>query len=126
MSTQERSDRPSGAQGLPPAEPSLDIDTTPMSSGPAANWTTEEWEIYRLQRDNADLRAQVDRLSGSDAAHRHALRWGAIMSTVGVLLVLAIVLPSPAGTVCWALLAADILGLAAYGITMDNRAGKKG
>jgi hypothetical protein len=87
---------------------------------PSPDWTNAEWDTYRLQLENADLRDQLDRLRGPNAARRHALNWALIMSTVGVIFVLAIVLPSPLGTVCWTLFAADVLGLAAYGYVMEE------
>jgi hypothetical protein len=89
-------------------------------ANPSPQWTAAEWDAYRLQLENADLRDQLEHLRGPNAVRRHALNWALIMSTVGVLFVLAIVLPTPLATVCWALFAADVLGLAAYGYVMEE------
>lgn len=92
---------------------------------PLTEWTYAELEAYRLRGENEELRRQLAEFTGPGPAHRHALRWALIISTIGVVLVLAIALSGAAAIVCWALFAGEVLGLAAYGLTMDEYRSKQ-
>lgn len=87
---------------------------------PSADWSYAEWEAYRLRGENEELRAQLAEMTSPRQAQWHALRWAGIIGLAGVELALAIATTGTLSIILWAIFAAHILGLAAYGITMDN------
>lgn len=92
----------------------LDLDQ------PGPDWSYAEWEAYRLRRENDELRAELDRVTGPGEARRHALRWAATVGAIGAEFALAIALSGTVAIILWVVFASNILGLLAYGLTMSE------
>lgn len=95
-------------------DPSTELDK------PSADWSYAEWEAYRLRGENEELRAQLAELTGPRHVQQHALRWAGVVGLAGVELALAIASSATLSIILWAIFAAHILGLIAYGLTMEN------
>lgn len=100
-------------------EPDRELDRLDLDQ-PRADWSYAEWEAYRLRRENDELHAELERISGPREAHRHALRWAVVTGAVGAELTLAIALSGVISIILWVVFAANTLGLVAYGMTMDE------